>query len=169
MIRITLKPELSRGEGRSTIMKKNIFSRSCCLILYVLLLAFALLLSSCTKAADRGDDGRIAKLAMSTASMWMIEKHKHEIEEGLEKGDLDEALEEAEELVPWIEGTPWLHELMPYSKKSADAVKEVVVRLKAKDKEGAKAALKEMEMQFHHIHHELMEIVGDEKHGGNHH
>ncbi len=125
---------------------------------------------SCSGPDTHDTSERMAKMAMSTASMWMMEKHKHEIEEGLEKGDWEEALEEAEELVPWIVGTPWLHELMPHAKKTTESVKMVVEKLIAKDKEGAEAALKEMDMQFHHIHHELMEIVGEGKHaGGNHH
>ncbi len=144
------------------IKENSLIMFSLC-ILFVSFLVFPV---SSVLAADSSQAEHISRMAMSTASMWMMERHVHEIEEGLEKGDLHEALEEAEELVPWIEGTPWLHELMPGSKKAAEAAKKVAAKLKAKDKKGAEAAFMEMKMQFGHFHHKLMEIVSGKKHSG---
>lgn len=119
-------------------------------------------------AEDSAHGERIAKMAMSTASLWMVEHHEHEMEEGLEKGDLAEALEEAEELIPWMKGTPWLHELSAPAQAATEALQAVVNKLKAHDAEGAKAAMKTMKMKFHHLHHELMEVVAGGKGGHKH-
>ena len=109
-----------------------------------------------------GDDAEaIARLAMSTASIMMIAEHKHEIEEALEKGDFEEALEEAAELVPWMKGTSWRDELMEPVKMSTGALEALVTRLEAQDQAGARTAFGEMEKKFSHLHHELMEIVGE--------
>jgi len=112
------------------------------------------------KSSDTAE--RVAKMAMSTASLSMMEHHKHKMEEGLEKGDIKEALEEAEELVLWMEGTPWLDELLPHAKKATEAVKKVIEKLKANDTKGAQSAFKDVKINFYHLHHELMEIVSEE-------
>jgi len=147
--------------GVNTNKKKY---NSCLLILLIMVPAFV----SCT-SSDRLDNAdRTARMAMSTASMWMVERHENKIEKGIKEGDLEEALEEAEELVSWIEGTPWLPELTSDADKAADAVVKVVVNLKAGDKKSSEASFMDMKMQFHHFHHELMEIVSEE-HGGKDH
>lgn len=43
-------------------------------------------------SADKGFQGDIPRLAMSTASVFMVDRHEHEIAEALEKGDLMEAV-----------------------------------------------------------------------------
>ncbi|HSF94531.1 MAG TPA: hypothetical protein VLA52_05845, partial [Thermohalobaculum sp.] len=103
----------------------------------------------------------IARLAMSTASVMMMSEHEHEIAEALEAGDLDEAHEEAEELVPWMKGTDWRHELMEPVAMATKALEALVARLEAKDADGARTALEEVEKHFKHVHHELMELVGE--------
>jgi hypothetical protein len=123
---------------------------------------FALALFAAPLPGAAGDDaGAIARLAMSTASVMMMAEHEHEIEEALEKGDFEEALEEAEELVPWMKGTPWRHELMEPVKMSTGALEALIARLEAQDQAGAQTAFEEMEKKFNHLHHELMEIVGE--------
>lgn len=104
----------------------------------------------------------IARMAMSTASLWMIEHHEHEIAEGLEKGDVEEALEEAEELVSWIKAAPWLAEVSTPAEVLTAAVQTVVSKLSARDTEGAEAAFKTMKMKAHHLHEEVMEAVAEE-------
>ena len=102
---------------------------------------------------------RIARMAMSTASLWMIEHHEHEIVEGLEKGDLKEAVHEAEELIEWMKGTPWLADLEGPAKEATASAQKVHDRLSAKDRTGAESAIAVMREKFHHLHHELMEVV----------
>ena len=90
-----------------------------------------------------------------------MEHHEHEIDEALEQGDLEQALEEAEELIPWMEGTPWLSELTVPAQAAGGAVQKLVEMLKAHDEAGARLAFETMKKKFHHLHHELMEVVGD--------
>lgn len=126
------------------------------------LLALCLLGNLTPAAADTQDAQTIARMAMSTASVSMMDKHEHEIGEALEDKDFDEALEEAEELVPWMKGTPWLNELTTPAKAATDALQVVVEKLKAHDEAGANAAFETMKKEFKHLHHELMEVVGGE-------
>lgn len=130
----------------------------------ILPLSFALcLLGSPTPVAAASQDAQtIARMAMSTASVSMMDKHEHEIGEALEDKDFEEALEEAEELVPWMKGTPWLNELTTPAKAATDALQAVVEKLKAHDEVGANAAFEAMKKEFKHLHHELMEVVGGE-------
>ena len=100
---------------------------------------------------------------MSTASVFMMDKHEHEIGEALEEKGFEEALEEAEELVPWMKGTPWLSELAAPAQAATVAAQEVVLRLKAGDEAGTRTAFEAMKKKFHHLHHELMEVVGGEE------
>ena len=135
------------------------FSHKAIVIMPILLFAvFSLCFVPQTLASEPGPE-RIAKMAMSTSSLWMISHHEHEIMKGLESGDTREALEEAEELVPWIMGTTWIKELKKPAMESIGSVQNVIDKLKENDIEGAKAAAKEMKMKFHHLHHELMEAV----------
>jgi len=113
-------------------------------------------------AAEPQDAETIARMAMSTASLSMMDKHEHEIGEALEGKDFEEALEEAEELVPWMEGTPWLTELATPAKAATDALQVLVEELKSRDEAGANAALEAVKKKFKHLHHELMEVVGGE-------
>jgi len=62
-------------------------------------LAICLIGTPTPVAAESQDAEAIARMAMSTASLWMIDKHEQEIGEALEDKDIEEALEEAEELV----------------------------------------------------------------------
>jgi hypothetical protein len=112
-------------------------------------------------AAAQDNSEKIARLAMSTASVMMMGEHEHEIAEALEEGDFEEALEEAEELVPWMKGADWSHELMEPVGMATAALEALVARLEAKDADGARTALEEVEKHFHHVHHELMELVGE--------
>lgn len=125
-----------------------------------LLFGLCLIASPLPVVAQSQDAETISRMAMSTASLWMMEHHEHEIDEALGQGDLEEALEEAEELIPWMEGTPWLSELTVPAQAAAGAVTEVVERLKARDEAGARSAFETMRKKFHHLHHELMEVVG---------
>jgi hypothetical protein len=111
-------------------------------------------------AAQARDAESIARMAMSTASLWMMEHHEHEIGEALEEGDLEEALEEAEELVVWMNGAPWLSEISAPAQAATDAAREVEQKLSAGDKAGARSAFEVMQKKFRHLHHELMEVVG---------
>jgi predicted xylose isomerase-like sugar epimerase len=126
------------------------------------LVALALFAAPAPAAEDAES---IARLAMSTASALMMAEHEHEVEEALEDGNFAEALEEAEELVPWMKGVPWRHELMEPVQMATEALETLVARLEAQDQAGAQAAFEKMEKTFHHLHHELMEIAG----GGNGH
>ena len=114
---------------------------------------------------EASDAERIARMAMSTASIWMMEHHEHEIIEGLEKGDLEEALHETEELIGWMEGTPWLPELAGAAREATTAVRTVAVELNAGSRTGADAAIEIMKKKFHHVHHELMETVAEQAEG----
>ncbi len=89
-----------------------------------------------------------------------MEHHEHEIDEALEQGDFEQALEEAEELIPWMEGTPWLSALTVPAQAAAGAVHKLVEKLKARDEAGARSAFETMKKKLHHLHHELMEVVG---------
>lgn len=128
-----------------------------------ILLAIYLVENPTPARAGSQDADTIARMAMSTASVSMMDKHEHEIGEALENKDFDEALEEAEELVPWMKGTPWLSELTTPAKTATDALEVVVQRLKAGDEAGANAAFEAMKKEFKHLHHELMEVVGGEE------
>lgn len=77
-------------------------------------------------AAHEPTPDDIARTAMSTASLWMIAHHEGEITEALEEIDLKEAIEEAEELIPWIEGTPWVRELRQPAEGFVETVKDLV-------------------------------------------
>ena len=111
---------------------------------------------------EASDAERIARMAMSTASIWMMEHHEHEIVEALEKGDLKEALHETEELIGWMDGTPWLPELAGTAEGAATSVRTVAAELGAGDRPAANAAVENMQRKFHHVHHELMELVAGE-------
>ena len=127
--------------------------------LLLILICISIALVSCSGSEKLDNADRNAKMAMSAASMWMIERHEEKIEKGMKEGDIEEALEETEELVSWIKGTPWIHELESDAKKAADAAVKVLVSLKAGDNKSAEVALADMKKQFHHFHHELMEAV----------
>ncbi len=77
-------------------------------------------------AAHEPTPDDIARMAMSAASLWMIAHHEGEITEALEEIDLKEAIEEAEELIPWIEGTAWVHELRQPAEGLVETVKDLV-------------------------------------------
>lgn len=127
-----------------------------------LFLAVSLTGSSALAAAESQDAETIARMAMSTASLWMLDKHEHEIAEALEDKDFEEALEEAEELVPWMKGTPWLADLDTPAEAATSALQALVEKLKSRDEAGANTALTVMKKEFKHLHHELMEIVEGE-------
>jgi hypothetical protein len=127
------------------------------------LLALCLVGNLTPAAAESQDAETIARMAMSTASVSMMDKHEHEIGEALEEKDFEEALEEAEELVPWMKGTPWLSKLAAPAEAATDALQVVVEKLKAGDEAGANAAFEAMTKEFKHLHHELMEVVGGEQ------
>ena len=130
---------------------------------FVLLVSTCLFWSSaCGSAEDSSETERIARMAMSTASIWMMEHHEHEIVEALEKGDLKEALHETEELIGWMDGTPWLPELAGTAEGAATSVRTVAAELGAGDRPAANAAVENMQRKFHHVHHELMELVAGE-------
>ena len=136
------------------------------LVSILLVTIFSLSFTQSTVASEPSSD-RIARMAMSTSSLWMMGHHEHEIVESLTNMDTEKALEEAEELLPWIKGTLWVKELEHHAMKASESVQKVVDELKTNDIEGAKTAIKEMKMTFHHLHHELMEIVsGGESMGG---
>lgn len=130
----------------------------------VALLLVVCLTGTSTPAAAKSQDAEtIARMAMSTASLWMLDKHEHEIAEALKHKDFEEALEEAEELVPWVKGTPWLTDLAAPAEITANALQVLVEKLKARDEAGANAALAAMKKEFKHLHHEMMEVVGGEQ------
>jgi hypothetical protein len=114
---------------------------------------------------------RIARLAMSTASLWMVEHHEHDISKALKSGDLKEALHETEELISWMKGTPWSEDLDEPAIDLLEALESLAGKLKKKDKDSAAKALEGMEKAAHHLHHELMELVAEgaeKKKGGGH-
>ena len=117
-------------------------------------------------ASQEHDAMRLSQLAMSTASMWMLEQHQDSIERSLAAGDRHEAKHEAEELIPWMKGTAWVPELQGAAREATEAVERVVVALDGSDDKAAKAAVEAMGKSFHHLHHELMEAVsGGHGHG----
>jgi len=109
------------------------------------------------------DSEQIARVAMSTASLWMVEHHEHAIVMGIRDGNLKHALHEAEELIPWMKGTAWAPELKQHAADAVTAVEAVIANLRSDNASGAASAAKAMQQKFRHLHHELMEIVA-----GNH-
>jgi hypothetical protein len=149
-------------KNTAAFLAQRTFVKSIMLSL-VVLFGFA----SFASASEANESDRIARIAMSTASLWMMEHHEHEIVEGIEEGNLQEARHEAEELIPWMQGTQWARELHKPAMEATNSVHVLVEKLKKNDKEGALEALKAMKMKFHHLHHELMEVVS-ESHGAKH-
>ena len=143
--------------GYMQIKNYKLFTLIICIVIFLMVIV------GCTKKSDN-----VAELAMSTASLWMIEHHLHEIKEGIEKGDIGEALEEAEELIPWIKGTSWAHELLPQTQKTTDAVQVVVDKLRRHDTVAAKTALEDLGKNYKHLHHKVMELVAGGKASGSH-
>jgi len=104
---------------------------------------------------------RIARMAMSTASLWMVEHHEHEILESIEKGDYKEAIHEAEEVIQWMKGAPWLPELQGNAEKAIKATQALVNVLGTSDRKGLDGARSDLKEAYHHLHHELMELVAE--------
>ena len=106
---------------------------------------------------------RTAQLAMATGTLWMMEHHLHEVEEALEKMPVDwhEAEEEAEESIPWLKGAVWPKELKAEAIKLADSMAELEKVLKTKNHGSSVTAYEEAKKVYKHLHHEVMEAVGE--------
>ncbi len=140
---------------------KKIISLFLCLI--------ALFFVGCapTKMVHQVDSGKeaeyIAKLAMSTSSMWMIDLHVKKIQGSIGESDLPEAIEEAEELFEWIKGTVWTEALVGPALVTEKAVSNLLIALQANNEQDMTKSIEMLNMAQHHLHHELMEIVAQGK------
>ena len=129
--------------------------------LFSVLVIFAALLSFVyVPPASAGDAERIARLAMSTASLWMVENHLHEVAEDMEKGDMKHAKHETEELIPWLKGTAWAKEVEGTAMHTVMAAEVFVKAVDSGDKGKRDDAFEALKKAYHHLHHGLMEVVG---------
>jgi soluble cytochrome b562 len=99
------------------------------------------------------------ELALPTSVVLMMAHHEHEMGEGLAAGDLEEVVEEAEEILVFMEGIDWPQAMKPSVNNAVSAIEQLV---EAGDLEEAKTAFEEVENTFHEVHHELHHLMEEE-------
>lgn len=144
------------------MFKKAFYVKQRSLVLFLAIVSIFLSgVISPAAAADTSE--RIARLAMSTASMWMVESHEHAIIDRLSKGEVERSMQEADELAAWMKGAHWIKELSPLAKETVEVLKNISAKLKVGNVYGAKKPIEDMQNKIDQLHHELMEIIASGK------